>query len=230
MIWERTASRGAAGPRNGVAFSNLKLTADGLSCVRGDRLVLNGVSFTCDAHSPLIVKGPNGAGKSTLLRVVAGLVAKASGDVQMSGDGFGGASAMEAEQIHYVGHSDGVKPVLTVRENVAFWAAFLGRAGSHHVQNALQTFDLESVADLPAQFLSAGQKRRVALARLIASARALWLLDEPTAALDQSSAAKLADVRAAHCQSGGLLMIATHDDLKVPGAQILELSSSAGRQ
>ncbi len=211
-----------------MAFQNLRLAAEEVSCIRGDRIVLDHLSFMCDAHSPLIVRGPNGAGKSTLLRAIAGLVSLSHGFIRMRGDHLSQDDGISLDHVHYVGHADGVKSVLSVRENLAFWAALLGEGEVEPIERALAAFDLGAVADLPAQFLSAGQRRRVALARLVVSERALWLLDEPTASLDARAIENLMALMSAHSKSGGLLMVASHDALDIPGAQALELSLYQG--
>lgn len=210
-----------------VTFQDLKLDADKVSCMRGGRLVLDRLSFACDAGTPLIVRGPNGAGKSTLLRVIAGLATLSHGTLRLSGNQIADEGGVNLDQVHYVGHADGVKSVLSVRENLSFWSALLGaNSPPSSLEQALDAFDLGGVADLPAQFLSAGQRRRVSLARLVVSERPLWLLDEPTAALDASALEKLRSLMAAHCASGGLLVVATHDTLELAGARPLDLSSS----
>ncbi len=210
-----------------VTFQDLRLTADKVSCIRGGRLVLDRLSFTCDAATPLVVRGPNGAGKSTLLRLIAGLATLSHGKLGLTGRQIVDEGGVNLDQVHYVGHADGVKSVLSVRENLSFWSALLGADGSFSaLERALDAFGLGNVADLPAQFLSAGQRRRVSLARLVVSKRPLWLLDEPTAALDANALEKLNSLMAAHCESGGLLVVATHDALKLAGARSLDLSSS----
>lgn len=210
-----------------MTFQDLRLVADNVSCMRGGRLVLDELSFACDASSPLIVRGPNGSGKSTLLRAVAGLATLESGSIRLSGHRSADEGGVALDQVHYVGHADGVKSVLTVRENLLFWASVLGAGTTEaHLERAIGAFDLANVADLPAQFLSAGQRRRVALARLAVAERALWLLDEPTAALDANALEMLKTLMTAHCAAGGLLVVATHDVLEVSGARLLDLTRS----
>ena len=196
-----------------------------MSCVRGERLVLDHVSFTCEAASPLIVRGPNGAGKSTLLRAVAGFVRLRHGSIRLSGVKDAKNNEVDREHIHYLGHTDGVKSVLSIRENLSFWASLLGGGGgAQSIERALTVFDLTNAADLPVEYLSAGQRRRVALARLVVAERPLWLLDEPGTALDSGAMASLSTLMSAHCESGGLLIVAAHDAFDIPGAQVLELA------
>jgi heme exporter protein A len=183
----------------------MQLTADRLTCVRGGRQVFAGLSFALGSGEALMVTGPNSAGKSSLLRMIAGLLRPVSGSLSLSG-GEGDASI--GEQAHYLGHADALKTALTVRENLSFWASYLGGGGA--IDGALDAVGLARLADLPAMFLSAGQRRRLAIARLVAVKRRLWLLDEPTAALDASSQKKLAELMSGHLTSGGLIVAAAH--------------------
>src|SRR6185312_205291 len=160
----------------------MQLRAENLSCVRGGREVFTGLSFAVAGGEALVVTGRNGAGKSSLLRTIVGLVRLAAGKIVLD---QGQADATIAEQAHYLGHLDAIKPSLSVGENLIFWASYLGRGGD--VTAALEAVDLAPLADLPAAYLSAGQKRRLAIARLVAVKRPVWLLDEPTSALDATS-------------------------------------------
>ena len=154
----------------------------------------------------LLVTGPNGAGKSSLLRLVAGLVQPAQGRLALDG---GDPELTIGEQSHYLGHQDALKSSLSVRENLAFWAEFLGNTGPKvKVDAALAAVGLAELAGLPALYLSAGQRRRLSLARLIAIPRPIWLLDEPTSALDAAAQSSLADLMRAHLAGGGLLLAA----------------------
>ena len=157
----------------------MQLRAENLACNRGGREVFAGLNFALAAGEALLVIGRNGAGKSSLLRLIAGLVRHSAGRIELTG---GEAEAPIAEQAHYLGHQDAVKPSLTVAENLSFWIDFLG--GGKPVASALEAVGLGPLADLPAAYLSAGQRRRLSIARLAAVARPLWLLDEPTSALD----------------------------------------------
>ena len=194
-----------------------------LSSTRGGRLVLHGLGFEIDDGETLVLRGPNGAGKSTLLRALAGL-APARGRITLDGRETG-AEAL-SEHVAYAGHLDAIKPQLTVAENLGFWAGLLGGdAGT-----ALEGFDLAPIADRPAHLCSAGQKRRLGLARLLLAPRRLWLLDEPTVALDADAVARLLDAVRAHATRGGLAVIATHGPLDlVPSRELILSPESAAR-
>lgn len=187
-----------------------------LTCIRGERLVFRGLSFAVTAGGALALRGPNGAGKSTLLRLCAGFIAPAKGRLEW--DGASAEPEAWRARIAYVGHADPVKAGLTLRDNLGFWAAL---NGGGDVDRALDRFGLKPLADTPGRFLSAGQKRRANLARLLVQKATLWLLDEPTTALDAASVARLADAVAEHRAAGGMVMAATHIDLGF-GADVLE--------
>jgi heme exporter protein A len=189
-----------------------------LTCIRGERLVFRGLSFAVTAGGALALRGPNGAGKSTLLRLCAGFIAPAQGKLAWDGADVSADDEAWRARLAYVGHADPIKAGLTLRDNLAFWAA-LGGGGA--VGAALDAFGLSALADTPGRFLSAGQKRRANLARLLVQKATLWLLDEPTTALDSASVARLADAVAAHRAGGGMVMAATHIDLGF-GADVLE--------
>ncbi len=190
--------------------------------MRGGRRVFAGLSFALAPGDVLVLRGPNGSGKSSLLRVLAGFLAPAAGRLAWAGAGVADDLAAHRARLHYVGHVDAVKSLLTVRENLAF-AAALGGAPADGLGVALGGFDLEALADVPARHLSAGQKRRLALARLLAGARPLWLLDEPGVGLDAANRARLEQALAAHRAAGGLAVLATHGDVAVEDALLLEL-------
>jgi heme exporter protein A len=192
------------------------LTVTDLSCTRGGRLVLHGVSFALAPGETLILRGPNGAGKSTLLRALAGLV-PASGRIEL--DGRPADRDARAEEVAYAGHLDAIKPQLTVAENLAFWAGLLGGDPAP----ALAAFDLGPLAHRPAHLCSAGQKRRLGLARLLLAPRRLWLLDEPTTALDAEATARLLAALRAHSAADGLTVVATHVPLDLAPARTLTL-------
>lgn len=197
----------------------MRLTAIDLACHRGGRDVFSGVSFALGAGEALTVTGRNGAGKSSLLRLVAGLVRQTGGRLQLEG---GDPELSIAEQAHYLGHQDAVKPSLSVGENLEFWAAFFG-AGSIKVHDALETMGLGGISALPAAYLSAGQRRRLSIARLISVKRPIWLLDEPTSTLDAAAQERLADLMRSHLAEDGLILAATHTSLGLAGVQELRL-------
>lgn len=170
----------------------------------------------------LVLKGPNGAGKSTLLRILAGLGEPSAGRVELDG---GDPERSIGEQCHYVAHADGLKPALTARENVAFWAAWLGGGDP---EAALEGFGLHRLADIPAGLLSAGQKRRLGLARLLVASRPIWLLDEPTVSLDAQSAERLRALMNGHVAGGGILVAATHLPLGIDEAREVLLPGRSG--
>jgi heme exporter protein A len=189
----------------------LRLSASGLACIRGSRSVFGGLNLELVSSEALALLGPNGSGKSSLLRLVAGLLRPAGGQIALAG---GDPERSLGEQAHYLGHLDALKPSLTVTENLGFWARFLG-AGETSLGPALAAVGLGGIADLPAAYLSAGQRRRLSLARLVAVPRPIWLLDEPTSALDASGQTQLVDLMRQHLAGGGLIMAATHGPLGI---------------
>ena len=200
----------------------MELIGRDVACVRGGREVFAGVSFRVGAGQALVLVGPNGAGKSSLLRLVAGLLRPAAGRIELTG---GEAELSVPEQAHYLGHQDALKSSLTVRENLKFWAEFLGGAAAA-LESVLAAVGLDELADLPAAYLSAGQRRRLSIARLLAVSRRLWLLDEPTAALDVAAQARLAELMRAHLAGGGIILAATHGPLGLAGANELRLGGT----
>jgi heme exporter protein A len=196
----------------------MELRADDLACSRGGREVFHGVSFRVAAGEALVLTGPNGAGKSSLLRMIAGLVRVAAGRLMLDG---GAAEVPIAEQAHYLGHQDALKPSLTVAENLQFWTRFLGARGD--TEPVLESLGLAKIADLPAAYLSAGQRRRLSIARLVMIARPLWLLDEPTSSLDAPSQARLAEIMRGHLGSGGIIVAAAHGAIGLDRARELKL-------
>lgn len=201
-----------------------QLICESLACERGGRQVFSDVSFAVPAGEALIVTGRNGSGKSTLLRVIAGLLRAAAGRIELSG-GFDEASV--AEQAHYLGHLDAAKPSLTVAENLQFWARFLGAPAAAPLEPALEAVELATLADLPAAYLSAGQRRRLSIARLLAVKRPVWLLDEPTSALDTQSQGRLAAFMRDHLAGGGIIVAATHGPIGLDHPR--ELKMGIGR-
>ena len=197
----------------------MQLKADNLACNRGGREVFAGLNFSLPGGEALVVTGRNGAGKSSLLRMIAGLVYIAAGRLELEG---GEPEASIAEQAHYVGHQDAVKPSLTVGENLKFWAQYLG-ASEPATDPALQAVDLAPLANLPAGYLSAGQRRRLSIARLVAVPRPLWLLDEPTSALDVPSQNRLADLMRSHLAGGGMIVAAAHGPIGLERAREMKI-------
>jgi heme exporter protein A len=195
-----------------------------LTIDRGGRRVIAGLSFAVVQATALIVTGPNGAGKTSLLRALAGFLPIESGGFALLGDD---AERTVGEQAHYLGHADGVKGALTAGENLAFAAAMLGGDASRAAQlGALSALGLAHVIDFPARLLSAGQRRRVALARLMIARRPLWLLDEPTTALDAAAQVAFAAIMRAHVKDGGILVAAVHGELGLEDAQELRLGAT----
>ncbi len=187
---------------------------------RGGRLVIAGLSLALDRGETVLVTGRNGAGKSTLLRTLAGLLPASAGRVDF---GLADEETRGVETVHYLGYEDALKPTLTVEENLAFWASMLAcHAGAPKanpgmtVESALAAFGIARLAALPAAYLSAGQKRRVALARLLLAPRPIWLLDEPLIALDTGAQATLTSLMAGHAETGGAILVASHQPLALP--------------
>lgn len=200
----------------------LRLTATAVAIDRSERRIVRDVSFHVESGQMLAITGPNGAGKSTLLRALAGLLPISAGNIICTGLP---AEAVLPGHAHYLGHRDALKSALTARENLAFWAAMLALPGAGGLapEAALARLALPQVADFPVSYLSAGQKRRVALARLLVAHRPVWLLDEPTTALDAASQQLVAGMIEAHLAKGGIVIAATHMELGVEGARELQL-------
>jgi heme exporter protein A len=195
------------------------LQATGLAAFRGERLVFRDLDFSVDGGEALLLTGPNGSGKSTLLRLLAGLLRPAAGALAWDGEDALSDLPSHARRVAYVGHQDAVKPGLTAAENLQFAARLSGAP----VGEALAAVGLEELADLPARMLSAGQKRRLSLARLVLSRAALWLLDEPTLGLDAASVERFGGMLDAHRSGGGSVVAATHLPLPMPQAAELQL-------
>jgi heme exporter protein A len=196
----------------------MELAVHDLACRRAGRRVLAGVSFTLGTGAALVVTGRNGAGKSTLLGAVAGLLRPEAGSIRATGLG----ESTLSESLHLVAHRDALKGSLTAIENLQFASELLASPGLPPA-DALDAVGLPGAADLPVAYLSAGQRRRVALARLLVAHRPLWLLDEPTLALDTTAQAMLTALMQNHLGSGGLIIAATHTPLDLPGARELRL-------
>ncbi|MDP1907030.1 MAG: heme ABC exporter ATP-binding protein CcmA [Hyphomicrobium sp.] len=207
----------------------MQLVAENLVLERGGRNVVEGLSLRLEPGAALVLTGPNGSGKSTLLRALAGYLRPAAGSVRITGMG----EDREASEVcHFVGHLDGIKSHLTAAENLAFWATYLGGPADvvPRVEVALRAFALDALADIPAGYLSAGQKRRLALARLTAAERPLWLLDEPTVSLDAASVEVLVAAINAHLKSGGMAVIATHVPMALAPMQHIQLGRAVAAE
>lgn len=199
------------------------LSVEGLGCIRGDRPVFAGLDMALHAGDALVLSGANGSGKSSLLRMLAGLLPPAVGAIRWRGADVDKAPEAHAARLHYLGHQNAIKPTLTVAENLYPWAAL--RGGRGEIREALAAFGLADLADAPGRLLSSGQTRRLALARLLAAPAPLWLLDEPGVGLDRRALGDLGDVIAAHRARGGLVVLATHQDLGLPDARHLSMEA-----
>ncbi len=206
----------------------MRLEGRDLACIRGGREVFAGVGFAAAGGEALVVTGRNGTGKSSLLRMIAGFVRVAAGRLDLEG---GAPEHTLAEQAHYLGHQDALKPSLTAMENLSFWSSYLG--SGQEVQEveapmaALAAVGLEAVAGFPAAYLSAGQRRRLSIARLVAVKRPIWLLDEPTTALDRPAQERLSELMGAHLAGGGLIVAAAHGAIGLERAKELHLGDDA---
>jgi heme exporter protein A len=210
----------------GPIASDGDLVGEALACRRGGRLVFAGLDFSLKAGDALVLTGSNGSGKSSLLRLLATLLIPVEGRLLWGGEPIAADPAGYRAAIDYAGHLDAIKPALTARETLRFWAALRGIANPA-IEAALDRFGLVAAADWPCRVLSAGQRRRLALARLVATPAPVWLLDEPTAALDSDGEARLMTVIAEHRASGGRLAVATHQRLALPHAETIRLDDYA---
>lgn len=201
-----------------------------LVCVRGERVVFARLSFTLSPGEALVLLGPNGSGKSSLLRLMAGLLAPAAGALYREGLPVRDDPEAHGAAVRYVGHLDAVKPVLSVAENLLFWAVLYGVKGAAAeaaVAAALDRLGLARLSPVPGKLLSAGQKRRVNLARLLVAPSDLWLLDEPTTALDKASIRTLETLLSEHRARGGMVAVSTHTDIALENARNLHLDEYA---
>jgi heme exporter protein A len=197
-------------------------TGSGLACRRGEKLIFRGLDFTLPPGGALVLIGPNGSGKSSLLRLVAGLTPCEAGVLAWGGTDIREDPAVHRARLHFIGHSDALKPVLSAGESLAFWAKMRGASAA--VAPALARFGLANAATLPCRYLSAGQKRRLALARLLAVPAELWLLDEPLTSLDSEAAAQLLAAIAEHRAQGGRVVLSTHAPIELGDATRLSLA------
>ena len=210
--------------------SPVQLIAEKLAARRGEDMIFEDVSFRLEAGEALVLTGKNGSGKSTLLRVVAGLLRPEKGHVSFA-DSQGSTEHRVGEVSHYLGHRNAMKSELTVEENLAFWLDFLGNApgrGGLSIDGAAEAVGLSGITHLPFGYLSAGQQRRFAFAKLLVAHRPIWILDEPTAALDASADQLFADLIGAHQRKGGIVLAATHQPLGLENARELRMTGFAG--
>lgn len=204
------------------------LSVSGVAVDRGGKRICEGASFTLAPGEALMMRGPNGAGKTTLLRALAGMAPIAVGEARLTGvaaEDPTGDSARRASII-YCGHANSVKAALSGRQNLKFWTAMYG-APAGRMDAAIEAFDLGAFVSALAGTLSAGQRRRLGLARLVISGKPLWLLDEPTAAIDVASASRLSEVIGAHRARGGAVIVATHDGLNLADALTVHIKAVA---
>jgi heme exporter protein A len=194
----------------------MRLSGRGVRCVRGGRDVFLGLDFEASAGEALAITGANGSGKTSLLRMIAGLLTIAGGSIELEG---GDTELTLAEQAHYLGHRDALKPALSVIENLSFWRDFLGGQASD-ARQSLTTVGLDHAVHLPAAYLSAGQRRRLSVARLLTVHRPIWLLDEPTNALDAAGQSMFASLMSDHLGRGGLIVAATHAPLGITAREL----------
>lgn len=197
----------------------------GLACVRSNRIVFAGLDFAVSPGGALVLSGPNGSGKSSLLRLMAGIARPAAGNISWQDTPISEDPEMFFARMHYVGHRDAVKPALTVRENLSCHAAM--RPGPTDIDAALDRVDLAALADLPARMLSTGQTRRLTLARILATPAPLWLLDEPTIALDYRAVDRLRGAIDDHRAGGGIIVASTNVPLGIDDATTIDLAAHA---
>jgi len=224
-IWDTLRATHFGHDDHGVSMG--KFSGTNLTCIRGERRVFQGLDFSIEDGGVLVLTGPNGSGKSSLLRLMAGLITPAEGTLTWNGEATSEDPESHGGRLHYVGHLDAVKPMLSVAENVSFWASLrvADKALKDLVPSALDAFGISHLADVPGRFLSAGQKRRVNLARIAAAPAPVWLLDEPTTALDRATIEGLEKLISRHRMSGGMVVVSTHSDLNLGAAQNLDLAT-----
>jgi len=196
-----------------------RFEGQGLVCWRGERVVFGGLGFAVAGGHTLLLRGPNGSGKSSLLRCMAGLLAPMAGRMAWNGAVIAGDTDGHRHRVRYIGHLEAIKPLLTVAENLALWSRLQG-GSDDAIAAGLAALGIAHLAELPARLLSAGQRRRTALARLTLAPAPLWLLDEPTTGLDDEGVERFQRLIAAHCDSGGMAVLSTHIDTGVRGSEL----------
>lgn len=201
------------------------LQAVGFTCIRGGRTLFAGLSFSVQPSKALIIKGANGSGKTSLLRVLAGLLPTEEGTVQWRGEA-GKPSKILNDEIHYLGHSDALKPYLTVQENLKIWGGLYG--GEIKLDSAAKKTGVFPLLEIPVKFLSEGQKKRVNLARFLTTPKSIWLMDEPAAGLDQEGRTLLAGLIRDQLGANGIVIASTHQELGIKGAKTLTLGIKKG--
>ena len=206
------------------ALSVQPLAAQSLVCRRNGKTIFRDVSFSLQGGDMLMVTGANGSGKTSLLRQLAGLLPVASGDIRWEGRPITDDPAAYRQCLHFVGHLEGVKPELTVRETLSYWRILRGQDTAKNATDYLAVFDLQGLMDQPVRRLSAGQKRRLALTRLLLDPAPLWLLDEPGTALDRTSTDRLVETVTRHCMDGGMAVVVTHHDIGLKPNQSFHLT------
>lgn len=236
MPTERPTERPTDRPAESAIFrASARFSGSGLACLRGGRMVFSGLDFHLGAGGVLVLTGPNGIGKSSLLRVMAGLLPPTAGTLELDApdeeDSAPGTGAL-APRAAYLGHADALKAQMTVAEEITFATRLGGphdaRGRDAAVREAIDAFVLGPLGHVACRYLSAGQKRRVALGRVVAMRAGLWLLDEPTTALDAAGIDAFTRALAAHRARGGMAVIATHHDITADGAETLEMARFAG--
>ncbi len=208
-------------------------TGTRLACIRGERLVFDGLDFRVASGEALVLRGPNGSGKSSLLRLMAGLSPAADGSLAWNDTNVRDDPEGHRARLHYVGHLDAVKPVLTVFEQLTFWARICGlstRDAGDRATSALDDFGIAYLCDIPGRYLSAGQRRRVSLARALTTKAAVWLLDEPRTALDTDAVERLDAAVARHRSGGGIIVLSQHGEGHPEGATALDLADFKPRE
>lgn len=204
-----------------------------LSCYKGDRCIFKKVSFSIISGDALVLRGPNGSGKSSLLRLMASLDNSKTGEIKWNNKLISKDPILHRERVHYLGHSNAIKLALTVKENLAVWPRLMtiGRSYKTEIKEkldyALEAFNIQHLADLPARLLSSGERRRLALARLLVSNATLWLLDEPTTGLDKTSQVALEKLLSAHLTNSGMVVISIHGPLHIKNFHSIDLASNA---